>query len=917
METKKSFAEIVTDKIIEQLKKGTAPWQKPWRENRPNILPYNPLTDKKYKGINTLQLISESIEKGYEDPRWMTYKQAQSLNAQVRSHEKSTMIQYWKFTESRDKLDEQGEPVLDEKGKKIKVDVLLAKPRVFYANVFNAEQIDNLPPLPVRENSDKNEWEHIERADKILKNSGAKIQHDRNSAYYSINEDVIHLPKKSQFDTNDKYYATVFHELGHWTGAESRLNRDIKNPYGSDEYAKEELRAEITSMILGDELNIGHDPGQHAAYVNSWIKILQDDPKEILRAASDAEKMKSYIMGFEQIKEQKTEINLEQVKDNQNTILDSIKKALDGYKAIETWENLSNVAKENGLNCYLTNDVPNIEGDSRIIYVDNNDNILPIYTELSHGDGKAVTYINNEQVKGTGFTSDFSWQKDALNNAIDKFNTTLNNSDSLMMKSESIEKVILDIPYSQKDTVKKIAGRLENGESAIEWDKLNKTWFAKPGANLEKLKPWIPDNNNNNDSLMMKSESIEKVILAIPYSQKDTVKKIAGRLENGESAIEWDKLNKTWFAKPGANLEKLKPWIPDNINIKQDNVMSPKEEFTLALQSLGCIVDGEHPIMDGQNHRIKVDGDKRGQTAGFYKAFLDGHPAGYIKNNRTGLDMKWKSKGYVLTDEEKAKLTAEAAIKKEKRQKEQVEMHERVAEDVKTKFNELTPVTEATITPYIKNKGIDIFPGLATDKDNKVTYVPAYDSEGKQWSTQYIKEDGQKGFEKGSRKTGCFHVVGGIEALKNAPAIVISEGYATAASITKVVGYSTVAAFDSGNLESVAKSLHEKYPSKPIIIAGDDDQRLEEKQGINPGRSKAIAAAKSVNGKAIFPIFAPQERNKLTDFNDLATKSALGRAAIERQLKVLIKVNIEKQQKEQKEQKQQQQKVNTRTLKVS
>ena len=847
METKKSFAEIVTDKIIEQLKKGTAPWQKPWRENRPNILPYNPLTDKKYKGINTLQLISESIEKGYEDPRWMTYKQAQSLNAQVRSHEKSTMIQYWKFTESRDKLDEQGEPVLDEKGKKIKVDVLLAKPRVFYANVFNAEQIDNLPPLPVRENSDKNEWEHIERVDKILKNSGAKIQHDRNSAYYSINEDVIHLPKKSQFDTNDKYYATVFHELGHWTGAESRLNRDIKNPYGSDEYAKEELRAEITSMILGDELNIGHDPGQHAAYVNSWIKILQDDPKEILRAASDAEKMKSYIMGFEQIKEQKTEINLEQVKDNQNTILDSIKKALDGYKAIETWENLSNVAKENGLNCYLTNDVPNIEGDSRIIYVDNNDNILPIYTELSHGDGKAVTYINDERVKGTGFTSDFSWQKDALNNAIDKFNTTLNNSDSLMMKSESIEKVILDIPYSQKDTVKKIAGRLENGESAIEWDKLNKTWFAKPGANLE----------------------------------------------------------------------KLKPWIPDNINIKQDNVMSPKEEFTLALQSLGCIVDGEHPIMDGQNHRIKVDGDKRGQTAGFYKAFLDGHPAGYIKNNRTGLDMKWKSKGYVLTDEEKAKLTAEAAIKKEKRQKEQVEMHERVAEDVKTKFNELTPVTEATITPYIKNKGIDIFPGLAKDKDNKVTYVPAYDSEGKQWSTQYIKEDGQKGFEKGSRKTGCFHVVGGIEALKNAPAIVISEGYATAASITKVVGYSTVAAFDSGNLESVAKSLHEKYPSKPIIIAGDDDQRLEEKQGINPGRSKAIAAAKSVNGKAIFPIFAPQERNKLTDFNDLATKSALGRAAIERQLKVLIKVNIEKQQKEQKEQKQQQQKVNTRTLKVS
>ena len=371
METKKSFAEIVAGKIIEQLEKGTAPWQMPWRENRPTSLPYNPLTNKRYKGINTLQLLSEGIEKGYEDPRWMTYKQALSINAQVRSHEKSTIVQYWKFTELQDKLDEQGKPVLDEKGKNIKEEVLLDKPRVFYANVFNAEQIDNLPPLPGRENNDKNEWEHIERADKILKNSGAKIQHDRNSAYYSISEDVIHLPRKEQFDTNDKYYATAFHELGHWTGAESRLNRDIKNPFGSEEYAKEELRAEITSMILGDELNIGHDPGQHAAYVKSWIKILQDDPKEILRAASDAEKMESYIIGFEQMKEQKEEINLEQVKDNQNTILESIKKssekALEGYKAIETWENLSNVAKENGLNCYLTNNVPDIEADSRII----------------------------------------------------------------------------------------------------------------------------------------------------------------------------------------------------------------------------------------------------------------------------------------------------------------------------------------------------------------------------------------------------------------------------------------------------------------------------------------------------------------------------------------------------------------------
>ena len=882
-DNKKSFVETVSEKIIEQLKAGTAPWQKPWHDDKRKSLPYNPISDKRYKGINTLHLMAESMSKGYSDPRWLTYKQAKSLGAQVRTGEKSTLVQYWKFTDLVDKLDEDGKPVLDENGKKVKEEVELDKPRVFYANVFNAEQIDNLPPLPIREQK----WNPIERAETILENSGAKIFNDSNSAYYSPKKDEIHLPGKEFFDSNDKYYSTALHELGHWTGAESRLNRDLSHPFGSQEYAREELRAEIASMIIGDELNIGHDSNQHVAYVESWIKILQDEPKEIFRAASDAEKIQNYVLGFEQIKEQKEEIkeeiNIEQVKNNQSTILESIKKsserAIEGYKAIDTWENLCNVANENKLNCYLIDDVPGKEADSRIIYLDNN-NILPIYTELSHGDGKAVTYIGDERVKGTGFTSELEWQKDALNNAINEFNKKNDIKDNITW---------LNISYSEKETVKKIAGKLENGEAAIEWDKIKKQWFAKPGAELEKLKPWISDSKEN---LMMKSNLIatEKVILAIPYSQKETAKKMAGKLENGEAAIEWDKVNKVWFAKPGADLEKLKPWMPENVNT-QTPTLNPRDEFSFALQSMGCIVDGEHPIMDGQNHRIKTEGDKQGQKAGFYKAFLDGHPAGYIKNNRTGAEMKWKSKGYHLSDEEKATLSAEAAKRKEQRAKEQAEMYEKVAEDVKNKFSELPQLNEPT--QYLLNKEIDVYPGLATDKDNKTTYVPGYDENGKQWTTQYIKEDGQKGFEKGAKKTGCFHVVGGQEALNNSPVIIISEGYATAATITKVVGYSTVAAFDSGNLKNVAKALHEKYPQKPIIVAGDDDRHLEEKQGVNPGRDKAIEAAKSVNGLAIFPTFAPSDQ-KLTDFNDLVTKSKFKEAAVV-QIQSSIKANVERQ----------------------
>ncbi|WP_140410188.1 zincin-like metallopeptidase domain-containing protein, partial [Escherichia coli] len=107
-------------------------------------------------------------------------------------------------------------------------------------------------------------------------------------------------PQQAAFPSADRYYATALHELGHWTGHASRLDRDLAHPFGSEGYAKEELRAEIASMIMGDELGIGHDPSQHVAYVKSWIKALQDDPLEIFRAAADAEKIQGFVLGLEQ-----------------------------------------------------------------------------------------------------------------------------------------------------------------------------------------------------------------------------------------------------------------------------------------------------------------------------------------------------------------------------------------------------------------------------------------------------------------------------------------------------------------------------------------------------------------------------------------------------------------------------------------
>ncbi|HGU7323850.1 TPA: DUF5710 domain-containing protein [Legionella pneumophila] len=467
--------------------------------------------------------------------------------------------------------------------------------------------------------------------------------------------------------------------------------------------------------------------------------------------------------------------------------------------------------------------------------------------------------------------------------------------ETLSMHSETENKKIwLDIPFKQKEVAKELAGILPDGQKAIAWDKKQSRWFARPGADLELLKPWLI---SPSQETVFKSQEInsplratEKTWLAVPYLQREAVKHIAGTLEDGKKAIEWDKSAKCWFAHIGANLEPLKPWLLNAVQERQEPALTPEQEFSDTLRSIGSIVTGEHPIMDGKKHRICVEGDKKGEKSGFYVGHLDGHPAGYVKNNRTGNETKWKSKGYSLTDEERATLHAYAATKIQERNEAQRQDQEEAAFRVSKKLSDLIPIT--TPTPYLKTKKIEPHIGVFTDIDGQTTYIPAIDANGKLWTMQYIKEDGTKRFAKNSRKEGCFHALGGLNAIAAAPALVICEGYATAASIAQELGFATISAFDAGNLEAVARALQEQFPDKPIIIMGDDDKYLELTQRVNPGKTKAIQAAQAVNGVALFPIFAPGEQagdpKSFSDFNDLATRSALGREVVSRQIKSTI-----------------------------
>ena len=290
------YVEGYNAKIVELLEKNEAPWQKPWNPGEIGSgLPYNATTGKAYTGSNSLWLGMEQAQKGYADDRWATFNQGKDLGAFVRKGEKGTQLVKWvEVDERKDKQATQGDDAV--KDTRI-VPVLFT--------VFNAEQFENFPPGPERKQV--SEHERHDKCEQLIKDSGIAINYNGgNRAFYRPSTDSVHLPAKDQFKSADAMYATTLHELGHATGHPSRLNRDLTGKFGSESYAKEELNAEIASMMIGQRLGIGHDPSQHAAYVQSWVKVVKEDPKAILNACRNAEKICEHL-GVEKYEHQATQ----------------------------------------------------------------------------------------------------------------------------------------------------------------------------------------------------------------------------------------------------------------------------------------------------------------------------------------------------------------------------------------------------------------------------------------------------------------------------------------------------------------------------------------------------------------------------------------------------------------------------------
>lgn len=275
------YARQFADLVIRSLESHTAPWMKPWKPGEVPAGPHNGVTNRSYRGSNFMNLLMTQQERGYQSAEWLTFKQIGEAGGKVRKGQKGTSIQFWKTSEpTAEQLEE------DPTAKK--------RMQVFYFTVFNRDQCDGLPdPKPQLQVPEQ--WRH-EKCEQLMTDSGVTFNFNGGDrAYYRPNIDQIFMPSKAAFDSQDSFYATALHELGHSTGHKDRLGRDLSGNFGSESYAVEELRAEIFSYMTGERLGIGHDPGQHTAYIKSWIKVLKDDPKEILRACADSEKICNFL----------------------------------------------------------------------------------------------------------------------------------------------------------------------------------------------------------------------------------------------------------------------------------------------------------------------------------------------------------------------------------------------------------------------------------------------------------------------------------------------------------------------------------------------------------------------------------------------------------------------------------------------
>lgn len=280
----------ITDKIIAELERGIVPWVQPWTSGKqlcPLRLPVNGLTRRSYSGINILLLWSALEERGFASPYWVTFKQCIAMGGSVRKGEHGTHVYFAdKFVPQKEKARAQ------ETGDEPNSIAFLKR-----YTVFNAEQCEGLPKALMAAPVAKTERQIVPEAEALIGATGADFRIGGDQAFYVPSEDFIRIPNQTAYTDKINYYRTAFHELGHWTGHKTRLDRNLTTKFGTVDYAREELVAEMATAFVCASLGIVPTV-RHADYIGNWLQVLKEDARAIVKAASLASKACDFILAF-------------------------------------------------------------------------------------------------------------------------------------------------------------------------------------------------------------------------------------------------------------------------------------------------------------------------------------------------------------------------------------------------------------------------------------------------------------------------------------------------------------------------------------------------------------------------------------------------------------------------------------------
>jgi antirestriction protein ArdC len=278
----------ITAQIVEYLEKDVRPWIRPWnaehaagRINRP--LRHN---GQPYSGINVLSLWMSALGQNFAAPIWMTFRQARDLDAHVRKGEKGSLVVYANAITRTERNDKTGE------------DVELEIPFMKGYTVFNVEQIEGLPEIYyAKAAATLDPAARIDHAEEFFGSVAVTIKHGGNRAYYAQELNYVQMPPFEAFRDAESYYATLAHELTHWTKHPQRLDRNFgRKNWGDEDYSREELVAELGSAFLGADLELHQEPREdHAAYIATWLEVLKNDKRAIFTASAHAQRAADYL----------------------------------------------------------------------------------------------------------------------------------------------------------------------------------------------------------------------------------------------------------------------------------------------------------------------------------------------------------------------------------------------------------------------------------------------------------------------------------------------------------------------------------------------------------------------------------------------------------------------------------------------